>query len=192
MGKRKIDACVPRQNGILKAQSALDYLISYGSALLIIAAAIYIIASSGVLTPYLSGSSCTPAPGYICNAYAINSSGVLTVKLAQVTGVGLQIKGAACSTAVNSTNASMPRYGNIYVKNYAAYPASYPNNDLLNQMVIQSDSSNSIYVYCYGAGGHASSKPGNIFNGYLFINYTIAGLTASNIREVAEITTKYS
>lgn len=183
---------MPSRRRMPKGQSALDYLISYGSALLILAAAIYVIASSGILAPYLSGSSCTPAPGYICNAYAINSSGALTVKLAQTTGTELEIKGAACSTILNSTNASLPRYGNIYAKSFSAYSSAYPNNDFANQIVMQSDSSNSISVYCYGSGGHASSNPGSIFNGYLFINYTVSGLTSNSVQEVAEVTTKYS
>ena len=176
----------------MKAQSAIDYLISYGSALIIIAAAIYIIASSGVLTPYLSGSTCTPSPGYICNAYAINATGVMNVKLAQVTGVTLKINGAACSTTPNTTNASLPEYGNVHIKNYSSDSSAYPGNYLANPMILASDSSNSIYVYCYGSGGIDKSKSGNIFNGYLFINYTVEGLHTNNYAKIVQVTTKYS
>ena len=56
-------------------------MASYGVALIIIMAAlaiIYKLSISGqdVFTPY-----CTPSPGFACNFYGMNQSGVLTLQM---------------------------------------------------------------------------------------------------------------
>ncbi len=175
----------------MKSQSSTDYLISYGVAFAIIAVAIYVISSSGLFNPYMSPNTCTPVSGFICNSYAINNSGAITVLFSQVVGVTINIKGAACSTEVNLTNVSLPAYGNIHVVGYNGMPSAYPNKNLASPIVMQSDTSNSVDMYCYRSGGYAKSKAGNRFNGYIWINYSVKGLLNKNIIRIISLSSKY-
>lgn len=179
--------------GHIRAQSAVDYLISYGIALAIIAVALYIIFSSGILTPYITPNICTPSPGFICDGYTANVNGTVDLLFAQTTGAAIRIYGAGCSTIPNSTNQSIPAYGNIHLLGYSAFPSGYPNNALANSVVVQSDSSYDLEVYCFSSpSGYAKGKLGSLFNGYISINYTILGLNGHNSTRVASITTKYT
>ena len=68
---------------VMRSQVALDFMVSYGVALLIIGIALYVVISTGVLNPHAAPSSCTPTPGFICDSYAINTSGVFIIKISQ-------------------------------------------------------------------------------------------------------------
>ncbi len=176
----------------MKLQSTIDYMVSYGVALAIIAVAIYVMSSFGLFNPYLSPKVCTPASGFICNGYTISSNGIVSVLFSQVTGTTLNINGVACSTNVNLTNASLPAYGNVHVVKYSGMPSAYPNA-LASSMVMQSDTANTIEAYCYNNKGYAKSKLGNTFNGYVWINYTVSGLpNKNNIVRIISITSKYT
>ncbi len=177
----------------IRAQSAVDYLISYGIALAIVAVALYIIFSSGVLTPYITPNTCTPSPGFICDGYTANTNGTVQMLFAQTTGTAIKINGAGCSTIPNYTYESIPAYGNIHLLGYSAFPSGYPNNALTNPVVVQSDSSYDLKIYCYSSpSGYAKAKLGDVFDGYISINYTILGLDGHNATRIASITTKYT
>lgn len=167
-------------------------MISYGMALIIVSIAVYVIVSSGLFTPYISPDTCTPTPGFLCVSFIVNTNGTMNMRLSQLTGTDIEIHGVACSTAVNNTNASLPAYGNIYVVPYSAMTSAYPSNALASPMSMQSDSSNTLQSYCYSNRGYATSKLGNMFTGYVWLNYTVAGLTKTNIVRVASVTSKYT
>ncbi|MGC8547523.1 MAG: hypothetical protein ACP5MC_00780 [Candidatus Micrarchaeia archaeon] len=156
----------------MKAQAAVDFLSTYGIALIIISIAIAVIVKIGFLTPTLSTSTCTPEPGFACEFYAINTSGVLEISLAQATGSQLILHGFACSTLPNTTG-NKPMFGNIYVTNSIAY---YPSGDApVNSITMYSSTAQTLYVNCYGPGGIAKGHIGNSFIGYLWLNYTVPG-----------------
>lgn len=169
-----------------KAQVAIDFLISYGIALLIIGIALIVIYQIGVLNPILTPVQCIPVPGFSCGFFYINSSGVLTVNLAQDIGTAITINGAACSTTY--TLNSLPQYGNMYVtSNSQYYP---PNNDPSGDM-LYSSSNMTIKLYCYnGPGSIASGQVGNLYFGHIWINFTIPQY-GSITESVATLTAKY-
>ncbi|MEM0150008.1 MAG: hypothetical protein QXW10_03875 [Candidatus Micrarchaeaceae archaeon] len=178
---------------MIKAQAAMDFLISYGVAILIIALALYVIYRVGIFNPTIVPSYCNPAPSFICNLAAINTSGVMTISFAQATGGAMNITGVACSTVANITS-NGPMYGNIGIKTYKAASGFYPSNELQNGAILYSSNSIAINVYCYSGRGIAKASLGSVFTGYVWINYTYSGLPPSmhNIEEIATVSAKYT
>ncbi|MEM0094627.1 MAG: hypothetical protein QXF41_01335 [Candidatus Micrarchaeaceae archaeon] len=176
--------------GKIRLQAAVDFMMSYGIAILIITIAIGIIYKVGVLNPSLTPVSCTPAPGFSCGLFSMNRSGALSIELAQASGAPIIINGVACSSGINQTS-MLPAYGNIYVtSNSAFYPAnSYPI--ALGTLQMYSGTSYTFKAYCYGAGGIATGSYGNVFLGYVWINYTVQGYGRIT-QQVATITVKYT
>ncbi len=148
--------------------------------------------SSGLFTPYITPDTCISSPGFLCVSYTANHNGTMNLRFSQLTGTTINIHGAACSIKVNTTNASLPAYGNIHVVPYSAMRSAYPNNALSSPMSVYSDSSNTLLLYCYTGSGYATSKLGNTFIGYVWLNYTTSGLSKTNIVRVASITSKYT
>lgn len=181
------------KSAIRKAQAAMDFLISYGVAILIIAVALYVIFRIGIFNPTVVPTYCNPAPSFLCNLATINTSGVLTLSFAQATGGAINITGIACSSVVNNTN-NGPMYGNIHIKNYKSAPQFYPSNALQNGVELYSSNVTIVNVYCYSGSGIAKASYGSTFTGYVWINYTYTGLpqTMHNIEEIATVSAKYS
>ena len=71
----------------LKAQSAMEYLMTYGWAILIIAVVLGALFSLGVFGgSSLLGTSCVASPGYYCQNPVLSASGALTFSFGQNTG----------------------------------------------------------------------------------------------------------
>jgi hypothetical protein len=173
----------------MKGQAAMDFMASYGLALIIIivaVATIYIVGNSNnnVFQP-----SCVPYSGFSCGAFFINSSGVLNLNIAQNTGADILIKGVACSTTPSSTG-DYPEYGNTGVYNSIYY---YPNAEITNGININTGSSTTLQLYCYNAAGVATEElQGSQFSGYVWINYTILGTKQNETSLVASLTVIYT
>ncbi len=171
-----------------KLQAAIDFLASYGMALIVLAIALAVIIKLAFLTPTLSTSTCTPAPGFACEFYAINTSGQLVITLVQAIGSPIVVKGLACSSLANTTG-NKPMYGNIYVTNSIAY---YPNGGSPNTgITLYSGEAYTFYVNCYNAGGIATGNLGNGYIGYLWINYTLQGY-GQQTQQVASLALRYT
>ena len=177
----------------MKAQQALDYMISYGIALLIIVLALYVVVKLGAFNTSVAPDSCTPAPPFLCPSYAINTTGAVLMKIAQSSGSAITVTGMACSSSLSPTNASEPEYGNVHVLSYSAAPSYYPNNALANGVKIYSGASAILSAYCYEPSGAASSSLGNSFTGYIWLNYTTSAAPQSHtINMAAQFTVKYT
>ncbi len=176
----------------LKLQAAVDFLMSYGIALIIIVIAVAVIYKVGVLNPTTAPVMCVPSPGFACGIAAINTTGSLSIALSQATGGPIIVKGIACSSAVNGTT-NNPAFGNIFVTaNSLYYPANaYPNNQLVNGITLYSGSSYTFQTNCYNNLGIASGKLGNVFVGYIWLNYTIPSYQQT-VQQVAMISLKYT
>jgi uncharacterized protein (UPF0333 family) len=184
-----------RNNSSKRAQMSLDFLISYGVAFIIIAAAIYIVMSSGIFNPTIIPENCVPSPSFVCDSYGINSTGAMVIKLSQATGGTINVTGVACAVNSNSTNENLPETGNINVLGYAGDPSSYPSNTFTaNGVLIYSDGYGVLNAYCYATNGKIDAQPlGNSFTGYIFINYTTTGLPSQHtLIKVASVTMKYT
>ena len=175
----------------LKLQPAVDFLSSYGMAIIIISVAF--IAVYGIAFNQPNTPSCTAPPGFACDFMAINSSGVLTARISQAIGSEIVINGAACAEQQNAST-DAPADGNPSVgNNIATYPQPYtisghypPGN------IMYSSSTYIFYVYCYDVnGGIAKGSADQQFTGYLWLNYTVPGYKYQ-VQKVAVFTAEYS
>jgi hypothetical protein len=171
-----------------KSQAAIDFVTSYGIALVIVTIAIAVIYKTSILSPSLVTSSCSPIPGFSCDAYAINAiTGVLTVTLSQATGGPININGAACSS-LGSSSGSGPQFGNLGVTGNTLY---YPGGVAPSSNTVYSDSGATLQLNCYSSAGLASGPVGNSFIGYLWLNYTVPSY-GNTIQQVASLNLVYS
>ena len=114
--------------------------------------------------------------------------------LAQATGGTINIHGAACSSAMNSTK-DAPAFGNADVTPYAANAIYYPQNSGLQDTLRMYSSNQEMFsVYCYDNGGIAHGAVGDSFTGYMWLNYTYSNLpsSSSTIQRIIIFSAKYT
>jgi len=170
---------------LMKSQAVLDFLISYGIAILIIAIAVLVVFQQGILNVRLAPIYCNGTPTFVCQKAIINTSGALTLVFVQTTGGTLQISGIACSTQPN-TIAQGPKYGNVNLWSYSKAPQYYPNSALSSGLTVYSSNITRVYVNCYGSSGIGRGGIGGGLTGYVWVNYTVSSLP-SNYRTVQQI-----
>ena len=175
-----------------RAQAALDFLISYGIAIVIITAALFIIANLGSFNASLSPESCTPSPAFSCVSYSINTTGVLSVVILQATGGTITINGFACSSEQNTTG-DAPATGNSFVLPDSGSGTSfYPANAIPNPSLPTSNAT-LVSAYCYtNSGARATGNLGNTFTGYAWLNYSYSNLPGHTIEQVVAFSVKYT
>lgn len=172
-----------------RAQAAVDFMMSYGIALMVIFIAVSIIYKVSVVSPVFTQSTCTAAPGFECEGYALSaSSGVLTLQLSQATGGSIVIRGAACASQPNSIS-NNPAYGNVKVTNTIAYYTT--GNSPGTGITVYSDSSNTLVLYCYSNSGVATGTLGTGFSGFVWLNYTVPNY-GNLTQQVAILNLKYT
>ncbi len=167
----------------------MDFMASYGIALIVIivaVAVIYIISNS---SNDLFQQSCTGYSGFSCSSMFLDSNGVLTLTISQATGGQILINGAACASTA-STNGDMPEYGNTGVFNSLYY---YPNSEFANGVFINTGSSAKLTLYCYGSSGVAVSQTTSAqYVGYIWLNYTIVNTNIKTTQLIAAINAQYT
>lgn len=182
----------------LKQQSALDFMISYGAAIVIIAIAMYVVIRLGVFSSNITQPTCTTVPSFSCGDLAYDSNGLVTFVLTQATGGAINITGMACGTAINSSG-NGPQYGNVHVLSYAVAPQYYPTSQIGNGIVMYSGTTQTFQLNCYTGGGIAGpayvpavASVGNPVIGYIWLNYSLGNLPPGThaIQEVIQFTTK--
>ena len=175
-----------------RSQAAIDFLTSYGFAILIISVAVYSVLALGVFNYSATPTYCYSVSPFTCAAYAINTTGVMAIVLSQSSGGILTVQGASCSTTQNTTRVG-PQYGNVYVSsNTLFYPAG---TRITSGVLIYPGAQAVLYINCYNTNGHpAASAIGQTFTGYVWVNYTFSGLPSNfhNIAQVASFSVKYT
>jgi hypothetical protein len=176
-----------------RGQASIDLVISYSIAILIISIAIYIVLQLGVFNSALAPEYCNSAYSFVCGSVTLNGTGQLIVVFSQSTGGIINITGAACSSAANSTIFG-PSYGNVHVLSYSAAPQYYPNNALQKGLLVYSSNQTVISVNCYTGSSIAKGIIGNSYTGIVWINYTFTNLPPSShtIQQLAAFSTKYA
>ena len=82
----------------MKSQSAMEYLMTYGWSILIIAVVIASLIELGVFNSASTApSSCIATTGFSCTSPILYSSGALVIKLGQVSTGPMTITGTACT-----------------------------------------------------------------------------------------------
>ena len=138
----------------VRLQSAMEYLMTYGWAILVIAVVLGVLFQLGIFSSSsFSSTACISATGYLCQNPSLSSNGLLTVQIGEVGGT-ITVTGLGCS---NTTT-----------------PSSYfsPTN-----MQLSSGGTSSAAFYC----PLSTNTIGTSFSGTLWIQYgsgTQTGLTA--------------
>ena len=165
----------------LKLQSAMEYLMTYGWAILIIAVVLGALFSLGVFGNLL-GNHCVTTPGWSCISATLSTSGTLTMKIGQATGSTINIQGAACSATASSSG--YPAYGAVGVGTTgsptvggAAISASAP-------ATVANGQTFTLTVPCYSSSSTPSYTLGQAFTGFVWLNYTLPGSTSPIIAQI--------
>lgn len=86
-----------------KAQSAMEYLMTYGWAILIIAVVLAALFSLGVFNSgALLGTACIAGPGYECTSPSLTNTGNVVFTFGQNTGSTIYNIGFSCAAAANA------------------------------------------------------------------------------------------
>lgn len=174
-----------------KGQSAMEYLMTYGWAILIIAVVLGALFALGVFSgSTLLGTSCVASPGYLCsnpimlanNPYA----DTLTVTVGQNTGSTHSSAYIWCgnqSSTMNSNGAGFTTGGNAIANE-------------INGGTFTSGTEYSITLQCAGFPGTMSATNGAVttvgtaFTGYLWEVYQSG--TTNVVTKIATVTVKLS
>lgn len=180
-------------NKHFRSQAAIDFITSYGFAILFITIAIYVVFQIGIINYRIVPEHCYSIPSINCVSYAINTTGGLTMVISQNTGGTMKITGAGCSSLQNNSG-NGPAYGNVKMKDYSNNPKVYPNTEFSNTLIVYPNSKVAIFAYCYNQKGIAAGPLGDIYNGYVWINYTYSQLPSNAIYivDIASLSMKYT
>ena len=157
-----------------KAQSAMEYLMTYGWAILIIAIVLAALFSLGIFSSSsFTGTTCIATSGFLCSN-PIWTSGNLIVTLGQSTGTSwtsvtffFMPSGSATPTSDSSTGA-------------------IPASSSCNNVPLSSGQTVSC-TFALGLG----STPGTSTSGQMWVEYT-AGSNVGLVSEIATMTLKES
>lgn len=139
----------------LSGQAAMEYLMTYSWAILIIAVALAALYMFGIFTPgnYV-GSECLLPAGFSCTSIVLASNGIIAVNIEQATLSSINVTAYGCNT--NTTVAHMQT----------------PYNPPSNQVNLLIGSNSTFSMQCWAGGSTYSSSIGHVFQGYLIVNYT--------------------
>ena len=168
-----------------KAQSAMEYLMTYGWAILIIAVVLAALDFLGVFNGNtFIGSSCLATPGYLCSnpIMTANANGpnLLSFNFEQDTGQTIYEVSFACAASSNSST-GMPNANTANVFQFAT--SSISSGSQLNISGMQ----------CYGSNANLfqDNPIGTVFSGTLWIQYTtVPASTNYQYAKIAKITAK--
>ncbi len=178
--------------GSMKQQAAIDFMVSYGVAILILTISIYVILRLGIFGNSLAQPSCVSTVQFTCSDIVQNANGLVTLVLTQATGGAINITGIACASGLSS-NGNLPAYGNAGVQSNTVAPQYYlSGNVFTNGLVVYSGQSAVMRIYCYGSTGIYQANLGTPFSGYIWLNYTYVGLptTYHTVQRVVQYTTR--
>jgi hypothetical protein len=168
-----------------KGQTAMEYLMTYGWAILIIMVVVAVLFYLGVFNLGSTISQCTFPPGFTCVANKLQAgTAKLYLKIGQGTGHNIMITGINCTQ--NTDTSAMTKGAYIYYPNYAPVPAA--SNNINMSSGASGVIADSIGVNATTSGAPANStliicsltdgtKPGDVgigstYNGKIYINYT--------------------
>jgi hypothetical protein len=174
----------------MRAQSAMEYLMTYGWAILIIAVVLGVLFSLGIFSGNnLLGTACIAYQGYYCANPILGSGGTLTVTLGQNFGTNY---GSSSDPVIFSCG------NQTSTPNNAGFMSSGTDN-VIPGGELASGQTMSIDMICAGTGalgtvsalGASGSIPiGSAFTGAIWINYQTGG--ANVVGKVASVSVKVS
>jgi len=167
-----------------KAQSAMEYLMTYGWAILIIAVVLGALFSLGVFSgSSLLGTSCVASPGYLCQNPVLSTSGTLTVLIGQSTG----------ATDYNAIFYVSPQSSGVGTTGFPT--TAYQCTSSAGTSISYLSSGQTVTISCPTTSNPSStSLPiGTSFSGYIWLNYSsTSGGPATISQKVATVIVKVS
>ncbi|MEM3791116.1 MAG: hypothetical protein QXL16_00085 [Candidatus Micrarchaeaceae archaeon] len=159
-----------------RLQSAMEYLTTYGWAILIIAIVLGVLVSLGLFSPgRLAPNQCLVEAGFTCLQVYLSANGLLTVNIEQTTSTPINVTGIEC------------------VNNVTFAYMQTPYNPPSNQININIGGNYTFSVFCKNSANGAviSGNPGSLFQGYFIMNYTDITTGFSHVL-YGKISVKYS
>ena len=132
-----------------RSQSAMEYLMTYGWAILILGIVVAAIWALGLFSPstFVSSQCIMPAE-FSCLSAVLSQGGSLFINIEQSTASPILITGVGCNT--NATYQGMS----------------------LENVNLPIASNTTFTIQCYSGTAPFSGGIGSLYNGYLMINYT--------------------
>ncbi len=169
----------------------MEYLMTYGWAILIIAVVLGALFSLGVFSgSSLLGTSCIASPGYSCSNPILNNAGTLSFTFGQNTGSTIYNVELAC--AATSTGTGQPSstalgggYNSLLLSASGGGSPGLANGITGGVSTLvgnQLSSGQTVQISgwpCYGTTGSAlgSQSIGAAFSGFIWMNYTSSQCT---------------
>ena len=170
---------------VKKAQSAMEYLMTYGWAILTIAVVLASLFSLGVFNgSNINGSTCIASPGYLCiSPVYSHADGNIIATLGQSTGASWVTANFVFVGQGTAFNGGVP----------AVSFTSAPANILLSSTGMQSGGEASLYLPATGAINVGTPISGTIWAQYTYKYYS-AGVqqTISGYVQIASLNLKAS
>lgn len=140
----------------VKSQSAMEYLTTYGWAVLVIAIVLGTLFSLGLFSPstFINTTCVFPSEFGCLSAILFSTNSTLLLNLQQSSASNINVTALGCNN--QGVIANMIK------------PLNIPSNQIL--MTIGSNYTFSLY--CYQNGSVVNLQPGQVFKGYLLVNYT--------------------
>lgn len=177
-----------------KAQSAMEYLMTYGWAIVIIAVVLTIIYSLNVFNP-TPPTACIGVPGYSCSNPLISSAGVLSFTLGLAPGAAVYNVLFSCVAPTN-VNPSTITYNPIAANDMGQTAVTSPTTaSAYNSIIGGAGTTVSISkIQCYSSGSTPAILPsiGTSFSGAIWMAYTSAGTGGLNYVKIATFSAKAS
>jgi len=179
----------------------MEYLMTYGWAILIIAVVLGALFSLRVFNSgALLESSCVAGPGYLCQSPILDVNGNLMITFGQSTGSAMYNVGMACAATATSTGLPSPTTSFMYLTALGAATAVPANGPAVGALTMMNGQTVSItLVKCFNSAGSAlmlaSSPIGTSFSGSIWLNFTLTsgapgGANPMLTAKIATITAK--
>jgi len=137
-----------------RAQSAMEYLTTYSWAILIIAITLGSLYGLGLFNPSnVVNNQCVFSADFSCVSQFLYSNGTLTVTLEQATPYAINITAIGCNTGINTTHMTQ----------------------LPTPIYVPIGGTSTFTTSCYSNGTVISYQPGELYKGYILVNYTSLG-----------------
>jgi hypothetical protein len=186
-----------------RIQSAMEYLMTYGWAILIIAVVLGVLFTLNVFSLGSQlGTSCIGQPGYSCSVPAISSNGVLSFTLGLGTGYNIYNVVASCISSASTLTAGTTPFnvigGTALAANGVAIGPSVTAITYATSTNSIATSSTVLFsgIQCYsGSSGSTPATPtpiGTPFTGTIWLGYTTTGSGQMYYIKTAAIAVKSS
>ena len=158
----------------IRAQSAMEYLMTYGWAILIIAIVLVALFSLGVFSGQGLNTACIALSGYICsNPIYSHSTGNLIVTVGQATGTSWATANIVYVPQGTTTSSGVPSV------TWSNPPGNYLSSGLVSGQTA------SVTLYVSGAVNTGTTADGSIW-----AQYTESGTTSIYYSEIGTVTLK--